>query len=442
METVRMFVLTSRQLFLSRKSLAFFQVFFAISATCILSGCNQSADEQQTSSEDAPGKSLQIEEYSPDSEAPLFIATSSSSDDHAGPEFKTANMTRYQKGAEDYNLPASGTPEWDIHQIALLLVEDSRNTSNLQGHKSSLNGISDDTARRIIALATHAIAETHQRPEKELVFNTAVQSLMDARLKLATAGEKESLDAIYEDAVTLAKDRPGSPASIIAAGTVVRLAREMAQASESNSAWTSEYVRQVKLFATNFPKEEAKAIIQLTTAGEFCERQQLILPAIECYTMIQQQFPQSPFRQKSEAALQRLGLIGKTIALDGPTIDGKTFRLSEKKGRPVILVFWSMRSEAFEQDIELLNQLVTQNNYHLVGINLDTDGAAVRQFIETRNLAGEHIFYTDYSHQGASQPLARQFGINVVPTYWLADKQGRILATNASREQLQSLTGK
>ncbi len=452
MATARMLVMNSGRLFISRGNLTYLPTLIMVMTVSILIGCNKSTNDTESASKDAPAEEkmqtgedsldeFKLDDLSVDSQPPLLTITPASTSRSGGTEFKTASMKRQAGSSEDYSLPVSGTPEWDIRQIALLIAKEAHKTSSNQSRQQipSLNIATDETARRIIALASHAISETHQRPEKELIFNAAIQSLMDARLKLAIAGEKESLDAIYEDAATIAKERPGSSASIIAAGTVVRLALEMAHASDSDSPWVSEYVRQVKLFATNFPQEEARAIVQLTSAGEFCEQRQLILPAIECYTMIQQQFPKSPFRKKADAALQRLGLIGKSISLESPTIDGGTFRLSEKKGKPIVLVFWSVRSSAFQQDIELLNRLVTEAGIHLVGINMDTDAEAVKQFIEANQLAGEHTFYPDFSLQGASQPLARQFGINVVPTYWYIDAQGRVRATNVSREQLNSL---
>ena len=428
-------------LFTMRSICSHFLVFSAI----ILVGCNQSNNDSQTYHEDAPkaeqraGQHLDpLTELDP-SQIPI-IATSHNGD----PEFKTTSLTNSHSEQEiDYSLPASGTPEWDIRQIALLIAKDSRKTTEKQGDRRTtiLNIVSNDTARRIIAIASHAISATHNKPEKELIFNAAVQSMMDARLKLALAGEKESLDSIYEDAATLAKERPGTTASIIAAGTVVKLAQEMAKRTPSDSAWLSEYVRQVKIFATNFPQEEARSIMQLISAGEFCEQRQQILPAIECFTMIHQQFPSSPFRKKAETALQRLGLIGKNIALSGPTVSGGTFDLAKKAGRPVLLVFWSVRSQTFLQDVELINRLVQEKQYHLVGINMDSDGTKVKQFIAAHRLQGEHIFYNDFSMQGATQPIVSQFGINVVPTYWYIDEGGKVRATNVSKQQLQGLLG-
>ena len=445
MATVRMLVMNLGQSFVFRKSFVNVQSFLAIAAISFLMGCNQSADDSKISQADVPAASREQEnDYPAAGNQPVLDVLSASHRSGNLTEIKTASINKYRQGTEDYSLPISGTPEWDIRKIALLLAEESHQASggNAQQSKTSLSNVSNEIALKIIALASHAISETHQRPEKELIFNAAVQSLMDARLSLALSGEKDAIDKIYEDAVAISKDRPGSAASTIAAGAVVRLTQEMARVAEADSPWISEYVRQVKLFATNYPKEEARGIMQLVTAGEFCEQRQLILPAIECYTIIQQQFPKSPFQRKVNASLLRLGLIGKMITLDGPTIDGGTFRLSEKLGRPVVIAFWSSRSAAFEQDVELLNQLVTSSKLHLVGINMDTDASTVKGFIESKQLAGEHVFYTDFSLQGASQPLARQFGINILPTYWFIDEQGRVLATNVSREQLQSLLSK
>ncbi|WP_237226897.1 TlpA family protein disulfide reductase [Rubinisphaera sp. JC750] len=335
----------------------------------------------------------------------------------------------------------SGSPEWDIQQIAALLAETKQKQAQAGNDQSKLQ-LTDEQNRRIVALATHAIAQTHDRAEKELVFVAAVHSLMDARLSLALSGDQESIDAIYRDAATLAEEHPDTDVASTAAGAIVRLTRGMAEQGDRESPWVSEYVRQAKLFAANFPSEEARAIVQLTAAAELCERYQLILPAIECFTLIEQKFPNSPFTDRATASLRRLNLVGKTLQLEGPTLNGEQFSIESLRGKPVLIAFWSSRSTAFAEDLPLLNELRDRSGCELVGINMDTHTPTVEEFVATHNLPGQHIFYTDASSQGASQPIARQFGIHTVPTYWLVDKDGKVLSTNVNRPQLQKLIQK
>ncbi len=355
-------------------------------------------------------------------------------------EFATGSVRDRMAGPAASKEAASGTPEWDIRQIASILSE-ARRKQSPAGTGSAQIRLTPEENRRIVGLATHAIAHSHNRPDKELVFLAAVHSLTDARLSLALEGDRASLDTLYEDAAALAEKHPGSPAAATVASGVIRLARTMAEREGRDSPWVSEYVRLAKLFAVNFPTEEARAIVQLTTAAEFCEEQQLILPALECHTFIQRKFPESPFTDRADAAARRLNLIGKPLPLEGPSLkDGNVIHLRELAGKPVLIAFWSARSTAFLEDLPLIRQLCESTECQLLGINLDTDEQTVRQFVSARELPGKHIFYTEAALQGAAQPMARQFGIHTIPTYWLVDNEGKVLSTHVSRERLEKLT--
>ncbi|MCA8983273.1 MAG: TlpA family protein disulfide reductase [Planctomycetaceae bacterium] len=423
----------------------------AVGITLWIAGCNQSTPEPQAQNLNWPDNQEQAQHPLDEAENPriadsddvqprvLHVQTASSRQTHnLDVTAQADNVRNKTAGASPASELSSGTPEWDIRQIAAILAE-ARKAQLADGNAGKQATLSDEQNRRIVALATHAISQTHSRPEKELVFNAAVHSLVDARLNLALAGDRVSLDAIYQDASALAEKHPGSTAAATAAAGVVRLAQSMALREGRQSPWVGEYVLQAKLFGVNFPAEEARAIVQLTSAAEFCEQQQLILPAIECYTFIQQNFPDSPFIERAEAALQRLNLIGKQIPLQGPTLNGTPIHLSQLAGKPVLIAFWSSRSSAFLEDLPLIQELCRQSGCQLLGINLDTHEESVRQFVEAQQLPGHHIFYPDAALQGAAQPVARQFGIYSIPSYWLIDREGKVLSTHVTREQLRSL---
>lgn len=418
----------------------------------LFSGCNQSTTEPQAQNPQASDPSANQPHpldgtetasgswNTADSRGVPVKQVSSSQPRNWDAEFTTDSVRDRTAGPSASKEAASGTPEWDIRQIAAILSE-ARRQQSPEGTGSAQVQLSREENRRIVALATHAIAHSHNRPDKELVFLAAVHSLTDARMSLALEGDRTSLDTLYEDAATLAEKHPGSPAAATVASGVIRLARVMAEREGRDSPWVSEYVRLVKLFAVNYPTEEARAIVQLITAAEFCEEQQLILPALECHTFIQRKFPDSPFTDRADAAARRLNLIGQPLPLEGPSLkDGKVIHLREFAGKPVLIAFWSARSAAFLEDLPLIQQLCESTECQLLGINLDTDEQTVRQFVSARQLPGKHIFYTEAALQGAAQPMARQFGIHTIPTYWLVDNEGKVLSTYVSRERLEKLS--
>ncbi|MCG6157749.1 TlpA family protein disulfide reductase [Rubinisphaera margarita] len=356
------------------------------------------------------------------------------------PEIQTASLEVIKKLPLKETPAASGTPEWDLEQIAAVLgdsqkqiSEDSKTPEDVQ-----LRRIRDNN-QRIVSLASHAISLTHLRPEKEAVFNAAVYALMEARFQLALQGDEKALQELYDDSALLGRQRPESIAAVTAAGTIVRLAETLARRTDSDSPWLSEYVRQAKLFATNFPAEEPRAIVQLLGAGELCEERQLTLPAIECYSLVSQAFPQTPFGPRIEAALRRMELTHRRVAIEGPTYDGQTVSLKEFEGQQVLVVFWSSRSHEFAEQIPALQDLVENEGFAVLGICLDNEEEAVGKYIAEHKLPGKHIFYQEPELRGASQPLARQYGIDTVPSYWFIDSKGVVQATQVSGDQLKNL---
>ncbi|MEZ5950044.1 MAG: hypothetical protein R3C12_12710 [Planctomycetaceae bacterium] len=213
----------------------------------------------------------------------------------------------------------------------------------------------------------------------------------------------------------------------------------MALREGRQSPWVGEYVLQAKLFGVNFPAEEARAIVQLTSAAEFCEQQQLILPAIECYTFIQQNFPDSPFIERAEAALQRLNLIGKQIPLQGPTLNGTPIHLSQLAGKPVLIAFWSSRSKRIPRRFASHPGIVSPVGGASCSGSISTPMKKVSASSwKPSNFPGTTSSIPMPPCRGC-EPVARQFGIYSIPSYWLIDREGKVLSTHVTREQLRSL---
>ncbi|MCA8986925.1 MAG: hypothetical protein KDA78_04760 [Planctomycetaceae bacterium] len=353
------------------------------------------------------------------------------------PAIQTASLELEERLPQPDGEFASGTPEWDLSQIAYLMNESTtltRNSSKLP--ETALMNQLADNQRRIVALATHAIAELHFRPEREQLFNAAVYALVEARIQLSLQGDEQALQNLYQDALLLNEQRPESVAATTAASAVVRVAEKLARMTDASSPWLPEYVRQAKLFARNFPAEEAHSTIQLLNAGELCEERRETQLAMECYLIIEQLFPETPFRNQTQTAVRRLSLVGSPFQLNGVTWTGTAYQFEHVQGTPTLVVFWSALSNTFQQDISAIRTLADQHGYAILGINLDLERDAVENFITQHDLPGQHLFHPDKQFRGSNQPIAVEFGIQSNPVYWLIDGTGIVRGTHENPAHL------
>ena len=104
-------------------------------------------------------------------------------------------------------------------------------------------------------------------------------------------------------------------------------------------------------------------------------------------------------------------------------LENKEFSLSDIKGKPIILFFWTTWCPHCRKELKLLNALhaeLLQNGVELVAINVEETADKVQRFIGSYPLSYRVLLDTDTK-------VAQAFGILGVPTYILINKEGRIV---------------
>ncbi len=333
-------------------------------------------------------------------------------------------------------LPKQGSPEWLLMEIKKLRAQPFPQTASVE----TLGNVRRERNQQIIQHATETITLVHDDEKREHLFNEAVHHLMEARLQLALAGERDDIDALYEDASSLQERDPGSVAAAEAAFIRARFAHTNARRfARQEPRWLEEFSRQARLFATDFPEDEHRAVPLLFSAATSCELHDLTSEAVACYTLIQEKFPNSPPARQVAGILRRISLPGKPLQLAGPTIDGGYVNIDDYKGQPVLVVFWSSDNKRFQQQAdELLAALEKHkaDGLKVIGVNLDKDESGVDEFLARTSLQWPQIFFADPEKRRWDNDIVRYYGVREIPAYWLVDQQGLVVSTRITPADL------
>jgi len=120
-------------------------------------------------------------------------------------------------------------------------------------------------------------------------------------------------------------------------------------------------------------------------------------------------------------------IAGKKAEDFAMTLSGKPTRLSELKGKVVILNFFGSWCPPCIEETPELNKLqkrIESRNAVIVGVAADDDVAAYEKFLKDQNV----IFptYRDPATKDSHSPLAAAYGTTMYPETYIIDRKGKI----------------
>lgn len=184
-------------------------------------------------------------------------------------------------------------------------------------------------------------------------------------------------------------------------------------------------VTSARNFAADFPQDRRAARL-LAEAASLCDNHpEQKKPLIEQALLLSKD---ESLTQRLKDDMKRLDQLGNTVSLSFQAMDGKSVDLSQFRGQVVAIIFWAADSApcllwmgdfaAFASNTPELK---------VVGVSLDHDRADLDAAMNSMKIS----WPTAFDGKGWQNSIARQFGINSLPTLWLLDKQGKLQALNA-----------
>jgi thiol-disulfide isomerase/thioredoxin len=123
----------------------------------------------------------------------------------------------------------------------------------------------------------------------------------------------------------------------------------------------------------------------------------------------------------------------------GEDLDGKKFKLSDYRGKVIVLVFWASWCGPCMAQVPHERELVERfrgRPFALIGVNGDGDKPAPVRAVEQNRITWRS-FWNGPDHRDS--PILKAYNVRGWPTVYVIDPGGVIQAREVSDEQLERL---
>jgi len=139
----------------------------------------------------------------------------------------------------------------------------------------------------------------------------------------------------------------------------------------------------------------------------------------------------SEARVRAEMMLKHFTLLGKPIALKFRAADGREVDLQKLRGKVVLIDFWATWCQPCLIEIPKVTaayRRLRDKGFEIVGINLDYEKRNLDYVTQRAGMTWPQHF----DGQGSENEWAQHFGVGLIPTMWLVDKQGVLRDLNGA----------
>jgi peroxiredoxin len=202
------------------------------------------------------------------------------------------------------------------------------------------------------------------------------------------------------------------------------LARHMATAGVSGGYFAAQYKKTTELLEG---KAQAYVQSELIKNAFSAERYQEILPL---YTQFLQQNRYRVFDQKVAPLYEKSVRISPGVVapvFTGKDFDGDNLSLGQFRGKVVYVNFWATWCAACLQKMDFFDGFAADlkaKGVEIVNISVDEQADRWRSTLTERRYKGYHLL----SSGGFEFNIAKAFGVEAVPQYFIVDKNGAFTA--------------
>ena len=138
--------------------------------------------------------------------------------------------------------------------------------------------------------------------------------------------------------------------------------------------------------------------------------------------------------------------INGEIATDfkAPLRDGSPFQLSQLRGQYVLIDFWGSWCGPCIREMPAIKGLYDKyhnrpfkdaKGFEIVSVGVETDKARWENAIQ---VLGMNWHFNMANFEGMNSPIAKLYGVRVIPTKFLLNTEGVVVGVNQSMEQIDA----